>query len=207
VARNTGWRATSGAIVAFLDDDCYPAPDFLDRIRSCISRDDLGFVGGRVLLYDAADAPVSIQPRNHRVDIPPRSFLPPGFILGANVAFRREVLERLGGFDEKLGPGRLYGADDDDLVARASALGITGAYDPAPVVFHHHRRSKPEEVRALLAGYDMARGAFYAKMLWNPQTRGIYLWPALRRTAGSIRRRDFAVMAREFSGARKYFGS
>ncbi|MEO8946678.1 MAG: glycosyltransferase family A protein, partial [Gemmatimonadaceae bacterium] len=26
---NTGWRAASGEIIAFIDDDCYPAPDFL----------------------------------------------------------------------------------------------------------------------------------------------------------------------------------
>lgn len=205
VARNAGWRSAGGSVVAFTDDDCYPAPDHIERLRRCFSDADLGYLGGRVLRFDPADCLLSIQPLDRRVDIPPRSFVAPGFILGANLAFRREILERLDGFDEKLGAGRLYGGEDDDIVARASALGITGAYHPGPTVFHHHRRSQPEQVKPMLAGFDMARGAFYAKMLANRPTRRIYLWPALRRTAGSIWRRDFAVMARELRGAWRYF--
>ena len=132
VARNAGWRSAGGSVVAFTDDDCYPAPDHVERLRRCFSDADLDYLGGRVLRFDPADCLLSIQPLDRRVDIPPRSFVAPGFILGANLAFRREILERLDGFDEKLGAGRLYGGEDDDIVARASALGITGAYHPGP---------------------------------------------------------------------------
>ena len=39
-ARNSGWGSASGAIVAYTDDDCYPARDFVDRILDGFERDE-----------------------------------------------------------------------------------------------------------------------------------------------------------------------
>ena len=204
-AHNAGWRQSSARLIAFTDDDCYPAADYLDQVRRCFSEPGLGYVGGRVLLFDSNDYPITIQPLERRVDIAPRSYVAPGLIHGANYAFRREVLERVGGFDERLGPGtELHCGDDLDILARASAHGYAGAYDPGPLVFHHHRRSTPEDVRRVSAGYDIGRGAYFAKALMDRRLRWNYLWPALRKTGGNIWRRDFAVMQREFYGAWKY---
>ena len=204
-ARNTGWRRSKGRLVAFTDDDCYPAPDYLDQVRACFAEADLGYLGGRVLLFDRDDYPVTIKVSEEREDFPPRSFLPAGAVHGANLAARRDVLERAGGFDEKLGIGaKCESAEDIDFVARASAMGFHGAYDPRPVVFHHHRRRQPEELERLLAHYDVGRGAFYAKAVMDSRMRGPYWWPVLRRIAGNIRRGDFGVMFREFHGAWKY---
>ena len=204
-ARNTGWRHASGALIAYTDDDCYPAADFIDQIRICFAEGGLGFLAGRVLLHDKADYPITIQESQQRVVIPPRSFVQPGLLHGANFAFRRELLERVDGFDERLGPGSsLHCADDLDVVARVSALGFTGAYDPRPVVSHHHRRAKMEDVNRLVAGYDIGRGAYFAKGLLNRQTRKAFCWPALRKFGGNIWRREFAVLRRELSGAWQY---
>src|SRR5687767_8233694 len=162
-AHNTGWRQSNGNLVAFTDDDCYPVPDYLDQICRCFTGSDLGYVGGRVLLFDPNDYPITIQPSERHVDIPPHSFISPGMIHGANFAFRREVLERVGGFDERIGPGTpVRSGTDIDILARASAHGFPGAYDPRPVVYHHHGRSKPEDVNRLMENYDVGRGAFYA---------------------------------------------
>ena len=49
VARNAGWRNARGGIVAFTDDDCYPAPDYVEQLRLSFSKADLGYLGGRVL--------------------------------------------------------------------------------------------------------------------------------------------------------------
>jgi hypothetical protein len=49
-ARNSGWRSASGAIVAYTDDDCYPASDLVDVILDHFERErGLGFLGGAVL--------------------------------------------------------------------------------------------------------------------------------------------------------------
>jgi glycosyltransferase involved in cell wall biosynthesis len=205
-ARNTGWRRARGRVVAFTDDDCYPAPDYVDQLLACFREAELGYLGGRVLLFDPRDARVTIQESRLRVDIAPRSFLRTGLVHGANMAVCRDALERSGGFDERFGAGTaLYCAEDVDLLARASALGYRGAYDPRPTVLHHHRRTSPEEVERLLAGYDIGRGAYYAKALADRRMRAAYLWPVLRKVGGNLWRREFAVMGRELRGAWSYF--
>src|SRR5271166_1223238 len=46
-ARNRGWSSSQGDIVAFTDDDCYPAHDFLCSVVRCFEEDSrLGFLGG-----------------------------------------------------------------------------------------------------------------------------------------------------------------
>jgi glycosyltransferase involved in cell wall biosynthesis len=206
--RNAGWRAARGQIVAFTDDDCYPAPDYLEQLRLCFAEPELDFLGGRILLFDPADYPITIQPLARRVDIPPCSYLPTGMMHGASIAFRREALERAEGFDERFGPGaELKCAEDVDLLARVSALGFRGAYDHRPLVFHHHRRSGREEVRLLEELYDFGRGAYFAKALADRRRRGVYVWPALRRVGGNLMRLDFGVMKREFHGAWRYIAA
>src|SRR5271165_1944335 len=60
-ARNAGWQSAKSEIVAYIDDDCYPAEDFPDAVFDCFSKDrKLGFVGGRILLHDPSDRRITI---------------------------------------------------------------------------------------------------------------------------------------------------
>ena len=80
-ARNRGWRAARGEIIAFTDDDCYPEAHFLDHVVGCFEEDTkLGFVGGRILLHDPTDYAITIQERDQREELPPGSFIRPGLI-------------------------------------------------------------------------------------------------------------------------------
>lgn len=173
-ARNAGWRAARAPVIAFSDDDCYPDAGYVDMIGECFSEEMVGFVGGRILLFDADDYPITIQTLEERVEISPRSFVESGLIQGANLAVRRSVLEAIGGFDESIGAGTVFPAGDDvDFVNRASAAGFVGAYDPRPVVHHHHRRRSDEDVATLIRGYNIGRGAFFAKGVLDPSRRSI----------------------------------
>jgi glycosyltransferase involved in cell wall biosynthesis len=186
-ARNAGWRAAGGDIVAFTDDDCYPHQDYLARIWSCFSDPRYGFVGGRVLLHDPLDYPTTIQLSNRRVEFPPRSYIAPGEVHGANFAFRRQALQDIGGFDERLGAGTKYhGAEDTDAMARVSAAGWRGLYDPAPAVSHHHGRRGAKERQRLRKAHGIGTGAYFIKCLANPNLRGNYLfrWPGAMVQAG-----------------------
>lgn len=204
-ARNTGWRLAKGEVVAFTDDDCYPASDFLAQINMSFKENDIKFLGGRVLLFDPHDLPITIQPLNKRLDIIPRSYVPPGLIHGANFAFRRDVLCAIEGFDERLGAGsELHCGEDTDALARASALGYQGMYDPGVVVYHHHKRTTTADMKLLQAKYDVGRGALYAKGLVSRETRRLYIWPVFRRLAGNLSRRQFGTLRREIYGAWQY---
>lgn len=164
-ARNAGCRAAEGAIIAFTDDDCYPRDDYVDAVLNVFEESpDLGFIGGRVLLHDPSDAAVTIREQTEPELLDSRTFPRPGFIHGANMAIRREVLDDIGEFDICLGAGtRLGSGEDIELCARAVNRGWDGGYYPSPTVRHHHARKPGPELEGLRRRYDRGRGAYYAK--------------------------------------------
>lgn len=176
-ARNCGWRKAVGEIVAFTDDDCYVAADYIDSMVEVFQEDpEIGFAGGRVLLFDKSDYRITIKESEERRLFHPRTFLPAGSAHGANMAFRKEVLDRIGGFDERLGAGTSYHASEDlDAFAAALWSGASGVYDPKPVVYHHHGRKTELEATRLNRGYDAGRGAYYAKYVSVKAAGPIYL--------------------------------
>jgi GT2 family glycosyltransferase len=133
-------------------------------------------------------------------------FLTPGALITANLAFRRDVLASIGGFDEVFAYGNGLVGDDSDAVARISILGWRGRFDPDLVVRHHHGRRSEAEIRRVQHGYDMGRGAFYAKCLLDPKLRRLYLKGWARLTAENLRREGPGPTARELVGAARYVG-
>ena len=204
-AQNAGLKHASGDILAFTDDDCYPEPDYLERVRECFLETPIDYLGGRVLLYDPQDAPVTIQTRETRVNLSPNCYIPAGIIHGAAFAFTRNAIDALGGFDPAWGPGgALNSGNDIDALIRCSALGFRGAYDPRPVVYHHHRRRWGADVDQVLKRYDVSRGAGYFLGISNTATRRAYIWPVLRRVAGNILKGHWGTLGRELSGAYRF---
>lgn len=194
-ARNTGLEATSGEIIAFTDDDCYPAENYLQAVAAAFERADLAFIGGRVELFSPDDAPVTITTGRPEQDYEPGCIIPAGAIHGANMAFRREVFRRLGGFNELLGAGTRFPAEDVEFLTRASLAGYRGAYLTDPCVWHHHGR-KQAEVTRLQRGYAWGRGAYYTSiLLTGSRARAARAWG--RHTIRNLRRRQFHLPAIE----------
>jgi glycosyltransferase involved in cell wall biosynthesis len=163
-ARNAGVATASGEILVFTDDDCYPASDFLSRVWSAFRDPSLGYVTGRILLHDPADLPIAIQDFDIPVTFRGKSFIHPGGVQGANMAFHREVLGKIGGFDPLFGAGSLFPAEDLDAASRASAAGWKGQYCPDIVVRHHHGR-KASDAALMWKSYGLGIGACYMKLL------------------------------------------
>ncbi len=200
-ARNVGWRAAGADLVLFTDDDCYPAPDLLAWIAECFRETDLAFLGGRLLPATPEDAEVAVVTRANRVEVIGPCFVPAGLLPGANLTIRRAALERSGGFDPRFGAGTPFAAEDVELVARLGSLGLRGAFDPRPIVYHHHGRRTPAAIAGLRQSYDWGRGAYYAKCLGNPVLRPIYLRAWGRSLATGSWRRG----GRELAGAWRFW--
>ena len=200
-ARNRGWRSANGDIIAFTDDDCYPDPKFLQTLIECFEEDpNLGFVGGRILLHDPTDYRITFQESEQRQEVLPCSFINAGFIQGSNFAFRKRAIESVNGFDELLGAGTRFASEDVDILARMSAKGWFGCYDPRPLVYHHHRRKTESEAAQLMKQYDRGRGAYYVKCLTNPLLRNVYL----KNLSWKVRSQNLETTYREFAAAMEY---
>jgi GT2 family glycosyltransferase len=184
-AKNKGVSQTHGNIVTFIDDDCYVSENYIDAMISAFESPEIGFVGGRILLYDQSDIRLTIQESEDYLVLQPRTFVAAGTVQGANIAFRRATLDRIGGFDENLGAGTSFSCEDIDAVAAALWQGITGAYDPQVLVYHHHGRKTKREERDLRKTYDVGRGAYYTKYILRSDSRSKYI----KHWVGDVKRR------------------
>lgn len=200
-ARNSGIRYSSGEIIVFTDDDCYPEPDYLLHVAQVFNSPEISYFGGRVVLYDPKDYMITVQYKNEVQLIRPNTFIPAGLIHGANMGFRKKIFKRIGGFNELLGAGTLLPSEDVEFIARASASGFTGGYFPGPVVKHHHGRRSKEQIQSLVRSYHLGRGAYYASMLLNKKSRYLYL----KHWWWSISKLDWERNIYELKGALIYF--
>lgn len=203
VARNTGAVASSGDLVAYIDDDATVHPDWVRRVREEFADTSVMAVTG-LLLPAALDTPAQVayetpasffhDARYQRLSYG-REFLeqtkkrgPPVWRIGggANMAFRREAFALAGGFDERLGAGAAGCSEDSEFWYRLIAAGWECHYQPAAVVFHHHREHAAplkQQARNYIRGHVGALFVQYA------------------------RHRHGGNLARAFLGLPKHFGS
>ena len=199
-ARNHALARASGRIVAMTDDDCILHADYLTALAQAFA-EAAGpvIIGGRILLGDPADLPVTVKLEDHPMICPPGHF-PGGFVMGANLAFTADVPQLVGAFDERFGAGAPFvAAEDTDFLFRALRRGVALRYDHRFVVDHHHGRRCHDEETRLLAGYGFGDGALYAKHWRDP-----YIRRAIRRDLADLRR-DVTDPVTTHAGIRAFY--
>jgi len=176
-ARNLGAREATGDLLAFTDDDCVPERDWIRNILVAFdTHPDIAVVGGRVDLADAADLPVSIRTHAEVESIGDLQQMM-NWMSGCNMAFRREVFERVGLFDPAFGKGRPIGSGEDiDLLYRAWKAGLRLLYQPDVRIRHAHGRATAEARESVNRDYVKGRGAFYCKFISDAQVARLAYW-------------------------------
>ncbi|HVH74682.1 MAG TPA: glycosyltransferase [Stellaceae bacterium] len=158
-ARNRGAEAADGEIVAYTDSDCVADPDWLTYLVAKMEAGNLAACGGPNLpppeesLVAAAVAVSPGGPTHVLISDEVAEH-----IAGCNMAFRREVLLQLGGFD----PVYRAAGDDVDICWRFQDAGYVIGFSAAAIVWHFRRNT----VRAYLRqqrGYGKAEALVYAK--------------------------------------------
>ena len=173
-ARNYAMRVAQGDLLVFTDDDCRLNEEYIkDLLRHDAADTEPVLRGGRVERGDPTDLTLATKTspdltRWHRRMRSARYENLAAAIVGCNLALRREVAERIGPFDERIGPGcSIPAAEDTDWVWRAYLADITIEYVPDMVVYHRHGRKGQVEGDKLFANYMIGSGALYAKYLFK----------------------------------------
>lgn len=158
-AHNCALRLARGEVIAWTDDDCIPAEDWLERILAHFDGDPtLDILTGRIELYDQSHYPITINTSLEPANI--------NFVLGANMAFRRRLPERIGVFDPRFGAGApLRAAEDAEFAFRALRGGSRIAYTPDVLLYHNHKRVTHDQVMRLRRNYIYGEGAMLMKHL------------------------------------------
>ena len=174
IARNRGARTATGAIVAYTDDDVVADRRWLERLAAAFDAPEIAVVTGLVL-----PAELDTEAQAHfetywgfgrgyrRIDFgraffaqDRRSGAPVWQIgTGANMAFRREVFDKVGLFDERLCHGAAGCSGDTEFWHRVLGADATCRYEPGAVVRHFHRRDTDalaRQIHAYMRGHAAA---------------------------------------------------
>ena len=159
VARNVGAEAATGGIVAYTDSDCVADPDWLDYLVGTMETKGLVACGGP----NFSPTEASLVPEAVAVSpgAPCHVLLDDEIaehIAGCNMAFRRDVLLAIGGFD----PIFRAAGDDVDICWRLQDSGYQIGYSAAAFVWHFRRNT----VKAYIGqqkGYGKAEAQVYGK--------------------------------------------
>ncbi|HEX5473878.1 MAG TPA: glycosyltransferase [Vicinamibacterales bacterium] len=149
-ALNTGIDAAEGRVIVFGDDDQRFADFWIDEACAPLEADgDLAYTGGPVWpLWDAPPPSwLDLSRTEFRGPLGMFDYGPERFVLedrhlpagGGNMAVRRELFARIGGFSVELGrTGQsLLGQEQAEFFCRSRAAGARGLYVPSMEVFHH----------------------------------------------------------------------
>ena len=169
-ARNTGADAAAGEIVAYIDDDAYPDPHWLTYLASTFMTTNYAAVGGPNIapagdgwiaecVAHAPGGPVHVLLNDRDAE----------HIPGCNMAFRKDRLINIGGFD----PRFRSAGDDVDVCWRIQDQGWKIGFNPAAMVWHHRRNS-------LRAYWRQQKGYGHAEALLEAK------WPERYNGAGHV---------------------
>jgi GT2 family glycosyltransferase len=176
-------------VLALTDDDVVPAPDWLDRIVEVFRTNAIAFAGGKVLPSWGAAPPAYLLTKRAQDIWGPLALVDygdqPFFYtpeaqgqrrpVGANLAFRRDVIEAVGGWRTDLGKvnNSLISGEDHEIFFRLRRAGqYRGIYDPRISVVHDVPASR------LRASY-FRRWFFFSGLTRARMREDLYDWPDL----------------------------
>jgi GT2 family glycosyltransferase len=220
-ARNTGAAAAVHDLIAFIDDDVVVTPTWLAGITACFGNTAVGCATGLVLPLEL-ETPAQEQfeaycahRRDLRQHVYSRETLRPSAAgavgMGANMAFRRDLLREMRGFDPRLDAGTATrSGGDNDMFARMLDAGWLIVYTPDARVWHRHRRTMAE-LRSCVFGYGVGVHSMLTKRLMEERDLGAavtavrwFVGPLVKTLLAKIRRRaapNWSVVLSETAGA------
>ena len=140
-AQNTALRVARGDIVAFFDDDVEVTPKWLEHAAEFFRREPFDVMQGPILVPPQFEHDAKFLQAQRRfrtinfVQYSPQ-LKEIKTLTGANMAVRRDLILKLGGFNEELGPGRSGISEDVEFAQRVLRSGGRIGYEYRAAVYH-----------------------------------------------------------------------
>jgi len=185
-ARSLGGSQATGEIVLFADDDVFVDPMWIRTVLEQFSSRRVGAVTGLIFPFELETeaqelferhAGPSVRGFERRVfDASSVAPARAGMVgSGANMAFRRDLIESLKLFQIDLGPDTQHGVslsgEDTDALYRTLAAGYQVVYEPGALVRHRHK-TNPEALRQTMVNWH-GTGAFAMFSRWTLEHRDL----------------------------------
>ncbi len=158
--QNHAIEQARGEVLAFLDDDLVAGPDYLAQVGHFFARHaEFAAMKGRVR---ALQDPIAVAgPDAIYLDLPlvdhGDEVVEVHGVLGVNMAFRAAVLNRVGPFDERLGPGAAGHEEETEMSARLRRFGYRIGYAPGALVYHEVDPERADAARFLRIARERGR--------------------------------------------------
>lgn len=179
--RDMALQYAEGEIFAFIDDDAYPRPDWLKNAVKYFERSDVGAVGGPAVTAPEDDIWQQASGKIYESFLCsggyvyrylPREEREADDLPSVNLIVRRDVFEKIGGYDSNYYPG-----EDTKLCLDIVESGMKIIYSPDVLVYHHRRRVFRQHLRQA-TNYAKHRG-YFAKALPKTSCKPAYFIPSL----------------------------
>lgn len=167
ISRNIGIRASTGDIIAFIDDDAIPDSKWLNDLLSLYTDETIGGVGGKVYgpggdhfqftngIIDVWGEAIALRDKPGDFNNPNGEFF--NIMMGTNSSFSRKALMEVGGFDEYYE----YFHDESDLAVRVIKAGYKVLHHPEAYIHHEFARSHIRTNIYKLNWYPIVKNTVY----------------------------------------------
>lgn len=162
-ARNRGIQHAKGEIIAFTDDDCIPADNWIEEGVKLFVDPFIGGVGGGIRQVGNGITSEFIE--FHRIWQVPIIEGKANYLITANAFYRRDILVSVGGFEEGI---KNPGGEDPDISMKIRECGYVLKVNENSIVYHAHKESLKGFYKTF---YNYGRGTNY---LWHKWGKKLY---------------------------------
>lgn len=166
-ALNTGLAMAQSEIILFTDDDVFIPEDWLEQMAACFGNDQCDAVVGKITLAPELQRPWLSE--RQKLWLACVDFQSNGStaLIGANMGFRRSVLERVPAYDPELGPGALGLGEESLFGSQLVEAGFKIKFAPTAVVVHFPEKSRLKRSQWLDTARKKGRQEAYIQYHWE----------------------------------------
>jgi glycosyltransferase involved in cell wall biosynthesis len=171
-ARNTGMAHAQGDIFLWTDDDVTPPASWIIEMITPLLSGRFNGAGGRVKMNPRLERPWMTC--SHYIRLSDTRCWPDAaaYMIGANMAFTREVLRKVPAFDVELGPGQLGFRDDTLFYSQMECAGFKIAPVPTSIVEHNFEPSRLTYQSWITNAVSSGKSLAYVKYHWGHDAIG-----------------------------------